>query len=141
MQDDFEDGGMGLPDDVSGGGELPDMEPGGEGDVELDIDSALEPGRPSGGARAVTRKSGGGGRKSAPSKPARKLPRNLPRRPPGKREASEESREKGREARKEGCETCEKSRNRQGRKRRPPARPRRRAGVVSRSALSLRCGR
>ena len=74
MQDDFEDGETGLPDDVSGGGDLQDMEPGGDGDVEIDLDSALPPGsRPSGGARAVARKSGGGGRKSGPSTPAKKV--------------------------------------------------------------------
>ena len=67
MQDDFDDGGMGLPDDVAGGGELPDIETGAEADVEIDLDSAMEPGRPSGGARAVSKKSASGGRKSAPA--------------------------------------------------------------------------
>ena len=68
MQDDFDDGETGLPDDVGGGAELPDMETGGEADVEIDLDSAMEPaGRPSGGARAVSKKSASGGRKSPPA--------------------------------------------------------------------------
>jgi hypothetical protein len=79
MQDDFDDGETGLPDEVGGGAELPDMETGGEADVEIDLDSAMAPaGRPSGGARAVSKKSASGGRKSQPAakkaaaKPARK---------------------------------------------------------------------
>ena len=37
MQDDFDDGGMGLPDDeMTGGSELPDLDIGGEGETDLD---------------------------------------------------------------------------------------------------------
>ena len=35
MQDDFDDGTMELPDDISGGAELPDAEAGGDVDVEI----------------------------------------------------------------------------------------------------------
>ena len=103
------------------------MEPGGEGDVEIDIDSALEPGRPSGGARAVTRKSGGGGRKSAPSKPAK------PASKPAKAAAKPAKKaQEGRETRQEGCETCEKGREEVGQQGRQEKRPRaKRADVVN----------
>ena len=67
MQDDFDDGGMGLPDDeMTGGSELPDLDIGGEGEIDLDAEHGDEPGgRLSGGARA--RASAGRRRKAAGS--------------------------------------------------------------------------
>ena len=68
MQDDFDDGGMDLPDDdLTGGGEIGDLEHGDHEGVDLDMGAGGEPaGRPSGGARAHA----GGGSKPAPRKSA-----------------------------------------------------------------------
>ena len=47
MQDDFDDGGMGLPDDeMTGGSELPDLEIGGEGETDLDAEHGRRARRP-----------------------------------------------------------------------------------------------
>jgi hypothetical protein len=54
MKDDFDDGGIGLPDDeITGGSDLADMESGSESEVDIDLDNERRPGgRSSGGARA-----------------------------------------------------------------------------------------
>src|ERR1700732_4338434 len=75
MKDDFDDGGMGLPDEeISGGSELHDMDSGAEGDIELDLEGGERTGRPGGGARthapSSPRKSSGGAQKSAAKKSA-----------------------------------------------------------------------
>src|ERR1700676_1095239 len=77
MKDDFDDGGMGLPDEeISGGSELHDMDSGAEGDIELDLEGGERTGRPGGGARthapSSPRKSSGGAQKSAAKKSAAK---------------------------------------------------------------------
>ena len=105
MQDDFEDGGMGLPDDVSGGGELPDMDPGGEGDVEIDLDSALEPG-PAERRRSRRDAQVWGRRQEERAEQARETGGQTRK---GGREAGEEGQE-GCETREEGGETGEKGR-------------------------------
>ena len=75
FMDDFDDGGVGLPDELTTA--LPDIEVV-ETEVEIDLEGGLmEPsGRTSGGARAKTpatpRKSSGGARKIAAKKPAAK---------------------------------------------------------------------
>ncbi len=57
MEDDFDDVGL-ADDDLTGDGELPDLDGGDETDIDLDAEGALEPaGRPSGGARARTSSS------------------------------------------------------------------------------------
>ena len=75
MKDDFDDGGMGLPDEeISGGSEMHDLDAGAEGDIELDLEGGERTGRPGGGARthapSSPRKSSGGGQKSAAKKSA-----------------------------------------------------------------------
>ena len=54
MEDDFDDDAVGMrDDDLTGGGDLGDLDVEGEGgDVELDLEAGEEPkGRPGGGAR------------------------------------------------------------------------------------------
>jgi hypothetical protein len=75
MKDEFDDHGMGLPDEeMTGGSDLHDLDAGSESDIELDIEGGERTGRPSGGARthapASPRKSSGGGQKSAAKKSA-----------------------------------------------------------------------
>jgi hypothetical protein len=75
MKDDFDDGGMGLPDEeISGGSEMHDLDAGAEGDIELDLEGGERTGRPGGGARthapSSPRKSSGGSQKSAAKKSA-----------------------------------------------------------------------
>src|ERR1700681_4093351 len=75
MKDEFDDHGMGLPDEeMTGGSDLHDLDTGSEGDIELDMESGERTGRPSGGARthapASPRKSSGGGQKIATKKSA-----------------------------------------------------------------------
>src|SRR5881394_3512925 len=66
MQDDFDDGGMDLPDDdLTGGGELGDLEHGGEEGADLEMGGGEPKGRPSGGARAHAGGGKSGSRKSA----------------------------------------------------------------------------
>ena len=78
MKDEFDDHGMGLPDEeMTGGSDLHDLDAGSEGDIELDLEAGERTGRPSGGARthapASPRKSSGGGPTSAAKKsPAKK---------------------------------------------------------------------
>jgi len=72
--DDFDDGEVGLPDEMNT--ELPDLDTAVESEVEIDLEGvAVERrGRSSGGARAQVasaRKSSGGARKSA-ARPAKK---------------------------------------------------------------------
>ena len=54
MQDDFDDGGIGLPDDeMAGGADLPDLDAGAETEIDLDAETGGMPsGRPGRGARA-----------------------------------------------------------------------------------------
>ena len=75
MKDEFDDHGMGLPDEeMTGGSDLHDLDTGSEGDIELDLEGGERTGRPSGGARthapASPRKSSSGGLKSAVRKSA-----------------------------------------------------------------------
>ena len=75
MKDEFDDHGMGLPDEeMTGGSDLHDLDTGSEGDIELDLEGGERTGRPSGGARthapASPRKSSSGGLKSAARKSA-----------------------------------------------------------------------
>jgi hypothetical protein len=75
MKDEFDDHGMGLPDEeMTGGSDLHDLDAGSEGDIELDLEGGERTGRPSGGARthapASPRKSSSGGLKSAARKSA-----------------------------------------------------------------------
>src|ERR1700676_923689 len=77
MKDEFDDHGMGLPDEeMTGGSDLHDLDTGAEGDIELDMEGGERTGRPGGGARthapASPRKSSSGGQKSAPKKSAPK---------------------------------------------------------------------
>jgi hypothetical protein len=59
MQDDFDDGGVGLPeDDMTGGSDLADLDAGAEGDIDLDMEIGGLSGRPSGGARSRSSSSG-----------------------------------------------------------------------------------
>ena len=72
--DDFDDGEVGLPDEMST--ELPDLDTGADSEVEIELEGvAVEPsGRSSGGARAqVARKSSSAG-KSAPARAMKKKP-------------------------------------------------------------------
>jgi hypothetical protein len=75
MKDEFDDHGMGLPDEeMTGGSDLHDLDTGAEGDIELDMEGGERTGRPSGGARthapASPRKSSSGGQKIAARKSA-----------------------------------------------------------------------
>jgi hypothetical protein len=75
MKDEFDDHGMGLPDEeMTGGSDLHDLDTGAEGDIELDMEGGERTGRPSGGARthapASPRKSSSGGQKSPAKKSA-----------------------------------------------------------------------
>src|SRR5713226_1338270 len=75
MKNDFEEGGMGLPDEeITGGSDLHDLDTGAEGDIELDLEGGERTGRPSGGARthapSSPRKSSGSGPKSSAKKSA-----------------------------------------------------------------------
>src|ERR1700691_6259992 len=75
MKDEFDDGGMGLPDEeMTGGSDLHDLDTGTEGDVELDLEGGERTGRPGGGARthapSSPRKSSGGAPKSVAKKGA-----------------------------------------------------------------------
>ena len=75
MKDEFDDHGMGLPDEeMTGGSDLHDLDSGAEGDIELDMEGGERTGRPGGAARAHApaspRKSSSGGQKSAAKKSA-----------------------------------------------------------------------
>ena len=75
MKDEFDDHGMGLPDEeMTGGSDLHDLDTGAEGDIELDMEGGERTGRPGGAARAHApaspRKSSSGGQKSAAKKSA-----------------------------------------------------------------------
>ena len=101
--DEFDDSELGLPDDINGGSDLgDDLEPGADTDIEIDLESVMEPA----GARAA---------EHARASPRLRASR---RRPPGQDRA-----EGGEKSRQEGCkETCEESqvRSRRARKRRRP---------------------
>src|ERR1700681_1331735 len=86
MKDEFDDHGMGLPDEeMTGGSDLHDLDAGSEGDIELDLEAGERTGRPSGGARthapASPRKSSGGGPKSA-------VPKSAVKKSPAKKSAA-----------------------------------------------------
>jgi hypothetical protein len=75
MKDEFDDHGMGLPDEeMTGGSDLHDLDSGAEGDIELDLEGGERTGRPGGAARAHApaspRKSSSGGQKSDAKKSA-----------------------------------------------------------------------
>ena len=98
MQDDFDDGGMGLPDDeVAGGSEVPDIDAGDETDAALGMGG--EPGgRLSGRARA---RASSGPRKAAPPAPAAPAKKPAAKKLAAKKASGKISR-KARPARKKG---------------------------------------
>jgi hypothetical protein len=75
MKNDFDEGGMGLPDEeMTGGSDLHDLDTGAEGEIELDLEGGERTGRPGGGARthapSSPRKSSASGQKTAAKKSA-----------------------------------------------------------------------
>ena len=98
MQDDFDDGGIGLPDDeMTGGSDLPDLDGGAETEIDLDAEGGGMPsGRPSGGARGYL-PADAGARTRTPRAPRKRAARrkrpaerrrpNRPARAPRKRAA------------------------------------------------------
>jgi hypothetical protein len=73
MEDDFDNGGLDLPDDDMTGGEPVDLEGGLEGPSEFDLEGGDEaiPGRMSGGARARSAKPKAAPKAAAPRAPAK----------------------------------------------------------------------
>ena len=104
MKDDFDDGPLGLPDDeMAGGSELPDLDSGGEVDVEIDLGGGEPAGRLSGGARAVSRKASASPRKSAPKKAPKKAATKKAKKPAAKKKTAKKAKASKKKARKAGA--------------------------------------
>ena len=98
--DDFDDGEVGLPDEMST--ELPDLDTGADSEVEIELEGvAVEPsGRSSGGARAqVARKSSSAG-KSAPARAMKKKPAAKKSKPAKKAKPARKAAKKAKPAKK-----------------------------------------